>query len=108
MGDRKPSELFRDIFLAAGGSSVVSPELIPNLWQRLLLKSISIAITSSGKFEEKEILDIANKVWEACMHDISIASVSAIKTITTSNNFSPVSENSSSHIAQLCSDFKEL
>lgn len=74
MGDRKPSEFYREMTSLSGGSSMVSPELLTKLWKRRLPKTISVAITTSGKTSTDDILDIADKIWES-YKDINISTV---------------------------------
>ncbi|KAJ8912690.1 hypothetical protein NQ315_012244 [Exocentrus adspersus] len=70
LGDRKPSDFFRDMSINAGGSGVVSNELLIKLWKRRLPKTIIVAITASGKTQVNDILDIADKIWETCQDRI--------------------------------------
>ena len=65
MGDSSPSEFHRRLVQLAGSSSDISDKLIFRLWLGRLPKSIEIAMISLGKTNLKEILPIADKIWEA-------------------------------------------
>lgn len=69
LGDKKPSEFYREMSTTVGGSNTVSPELLLKLWKRKLPKSILVAITVSNKTQINDILEIADKIWETYKDD---------------------------------------
>lgn len=70
MGNRKPSEFYRNMLGIVGGSHMVSQELLLKLWKRRLPKTIFVAITASGKTNAEDLIDIADKIWESCQDPI--------------------------------------
>lgn len=70
MGDKKPSEFYRFMLGIVGGSDMVSQATLIKLWKRRLPKTIYIAITASGKTEIKDIIEIADKIWESCQSNV--------------------------------------
>lgn len=72
LGDRKPSDLFRELSLLAGPLSFVSRELIFKFWQRKLPQNVQIHLTSSciPSIDEKVIL--ADKIYQLCNPSISV------------------------------------
>ncbi|KAJ8911818.1 hypothetical protein NQ315_012548 [Exocentrus adspersus] len=65
IGDRKPSEFYRDMMNVVGGSQMVSQDLLLKLWKRRLPKTILMAITASGKENINDIVTLADKIWES-------------------------------------------
>ena len=55
IGDQKPSDFFRGMMVTAGGSQVVSQELLIKLWKRRLPNTISIALLASGKSDVNKL-----------------------------------------------------
>ncbi|KAJ8912409.1 hypothetical protein NQ315_013475 [Exocentrus adspersus] len=52
IGDRKPSEFYRDMMNVVGGSQTVSQDLLLKLWKRRLPKTILIAIITASDLEK--------------------------------------------------------
>lgn len=65
MGNQKPSEFFRGMMVTAGGSQVVSQDLLLKLWKRRLPHTISVALLASGKSDPLELLTMADKIWDS-------------------------------------------
>lgn len=106
VGDRKPSEFYRDMMALAGGSSMVSQELLLKLWKRHLPKPISLAITTTGKSQTDEILDIADKIWDTYKTS-DISSVNVNPTITKKDSLSENLLKSFSDLSLKCSQTLE-
>lgn len=72
LGDRKPSELFRELTILAGPLSFVPRELIFKFWQRKLQKNVQIHLTSSGLSSIDEKVILADKICQMCDPNISV------------------------------------
>lgn len=64
LGDRKPSNFYREL-LQVSGDVTVDKNLLIKLWRRRLPQMIDIALTTSGKNDIAELLILADKVWES-------------------------------------------
>lgn len=82
IGDKKPSEFFRDLTAIVGDSAMVSPELLLKIWRRRLPKPLLIALTASGKVELNETLELADKIW-ASYNETQVATVAQQPNTTT-------------------------
>lgn len=65
IGDQKPSEFYRKMVSLAGNSSSISEKLIFNLWVKRLPKIVECSIIPMAKKEIKEILEVADNIFDA-------------------------------------------
>lgn len=72
LGDKKPSELFRELTILAGPLSFVSRELIFKFWQMKLPKNLQIHLVSSGISSIDEKVILADKIHHMCNPSISL------------------------------------
>lgn len=72
LGDRKPSELFRELTIMGGPLSFVSRELIFKFWQRKLPRDIQIHLTSSGLSSVDEKVILADKIYQMSSPNIAV------------------------------------
>lgn len=68
MGDKKPSQFYLRLKTLAGQSELVNEHLIKELWFRRLPSLVSALVKSSGKTEMKDILEVADNVFETMHH----------------------------------------
>lgn len=108
LGDRKPSEFYREMLGMVGGSQMVSQDLLIKLWKRRLPKTILVAITASGKDTLYDILDLADKIWET-YKPVNISSIHDFPPFTFNNSGSQVKPDSSlDSITELTKAFSEF
>lgn len=93
IGDRKPSEFYRDMMNVVGGSQMVSQDLLIKLWKRRLPKTILIAITASGKENINDIVILADKIWESYQLSNINQNVNNISTLQSLSNQSILTHN---------------
>uniref|UniRef100_A0A1A9UYC9 DUF7041 domain-containing protein n=1 Tax=Glossina austeni TaxID=7395 RepID=A0A1A9UYC9_GLOAU len=62
MGDRKTSEFCRHLCIAVG--SIISTGVLKKLWIRKLPRILSIVLTGSNIKDIKELVTLADDVWE--------------------------------------------
>lgn len=74
IGDRKPSEFYRDMVNIAGSLSMIGNELIYKLWVRKLPAELQIHLTSSNLDNIEDKLNLADKVWDV-IHQNRVASI---------------------------------
>lgn len=104
--DRKPSEFFREMSVIVGSSSIVSPELLLKLWKRRLPKTILVAITATDKVQINEILELADKIWEAYRdNNIAVLNSSVVSSLpgASQNN-----DSNSLFPSQILNNFNDL
>lgn len=69
MGDRSPSELYRQMEQLADRGTAVDQQLLLKLWKRRLPKPISIALVSANLSDPDNLMQMADRVWEAMNND---------------------------------------
>ena len=107
MGNRKPSEFFRDMSLTVGGSAVVSSELLLRLWKRKLPRTILVALTASDKSQLNDILDLADRIWDTYRgHDGTASTTFGVASLGTSNSLAHPS--GSPETSKLLQCFQEM
>lgn len=67
IGDKNPSQFFMRLKTLAGHSQLINEHLLKELWFRRLPSLVSAMVKSSGKTDIKEILAVADSVYET-MH----------------------------------------
>lgn len=82
IGDRKPSSFYRDMEASMGSSNIVNPNLLKKLWLRKLPEAIKIAVTASSKEDIRQLMQIADDVWEV----IQPREINTVNTSQTANN----------------------
>lgn len=64
IGDRTPSEFFRELKIQAGSSKIVNEELLKSLWMRRLPPLVHAAVKASVNVELADLLKMADSVHE--------------------------------------------
>jgi len=65
IGDRKPSDFYRHLNQLAGSTNAISEEFIKKLWLSRLPNVIKIALIPQSNNMVGQLLDTADKIWEA-------------------------------------------
>lgn len=84
MGDKKPSQFYLRLKTLAGQSELVNEHLIKELWFRRLPSLVSALVKSSGKTDMKDILEVADNVFET-MHQQNLSSNFKMNAIASSS-----------------------
>lgn len=103
IGDRKPSSFYRDMEASMGSSNIVNSNLLKKLWMRKLPEAIKIAITASGKEDIRELMVIADDVWEV----IQPKQINAVNTSQTSNNLQVEIANAIASLSLVVNNLKK-
>lgn len=103
IGDRKPSSFYRDMEASMGSSNIVNPNLLKKLWMRKLPEAIKIAITASGKDDVKELMILADDVWEV----VQPREINAVKSSQTTNSLQLEIANAISSLSLEVSSLKK-
>lgn len=107
IGDKKPSDFYREMSSSIGGSALVGQDFLAKLWKRKLPKTIQISLTASGKTQLNEVLDLADKIWEAYQS----SNICAYSSNKYNNSFNPASkliDNSTEMHNELLKSFSKL
>lgn len=105
MGDRKPSDFYRAMLTTAGGSQMVSTELLLKLWKRRLPKTILVSITASGKENINDILDLADKIWETYKPSINFNNISEFSSKTGHEPYNNSVDKQISNLTKIINEF---
>ncbi len=81
MGDRSPSQFWRDLKSIAGESLLTNDSLVKNLWFKRLPEKIQPIVISRSKDDMAELIELADSIWQ-----ISYGSGTAISEIKTENS----------------------
>lgn len=100
IGDRKPSEFYRDMLNISGSVSMIGNELLYKLWLRKLPKELQIHLSSSNIQNMEEKLSLADKIWD-------VSNNKQISQIN-SNNISNFNDDIFQHISKICQNIENL
>lgn len=82
MGTSSPSSYFRQMENLVGQSNVINEKLLRKLWIRKLPEGIKIAITAAGDKNIKELLEIADRIWEVTNPQIASTSTTSMDIVS--------------------------
>lgn len=105
MGDRTPSEFYRHLASLAGSSEVVSDKLILELWTRRLPQLVRATLKVSSKTELRDILKIADDVYDVyrAEHSSSMFSVNGAQSRSAQDQVNAKFERELSEIKEMIS-----
>ncbi|HBK82805.1 MAG TPA: hypothetical protein DDZ41_04285 [Flavobacterium sp.] len=101
IGDRSPSQFWRDLKSTAGNSALTNDELIKNLWLKRLPDNLRPIIMSRMTDEMSSLIELADKIWQ-----LSAASRTSVCELKTEPN--SILENLESEISELKAQIKSL
>lgn len=111
IGDRKPSEFFRDLSALAISNSMVNNNLLIKLWMRKLPPTIQMHLTVSNLTSINEKLTLADKIY-GLFNKSQISSVSTSPTNLSNNqlfeNLVQVTSNLAGTVDKLSQDVSEI
>lgn len=76
IGDRSPSQYYRDMLTLAGESSLANDKLLKALWLKRLPDQVRVIVASRESEDMDKLCDLADKIW-----DISSSSSSKVSSI---------------------------
>lgn len=100
IGDRSPSQFYRDMMVLAGESSMTNEKLLKALWLKRLPEQIRMVVASRESDDIDKLCDLADKIWDIC------SSSSSSKVSSIQNSFSLQELNNS--ISSLRSRFEKF
>lgn len=104
MGDRKPSEFYRDMSNIAGSVSMIGSDLLYKLWMRKLPQELQIHLTSSNLDKIEERLTLADKIWDV-LNKNQISMISSNNTYSTNQE---IFQTFSKITSQICQNLEKL
>lgn len=106
MGDRKPSDFYRELNQLAGSSGIFNQALLLKLWMKRLPNHINGILVSLQKDDPSQLTPIADKIWETMNHSQIHAVRSNPKPLTNFTENKPSVQDST--LSQLCTAIAEL
>lgn len=104
IGDRKPSEFYRDMSNIAGSVTMIGSDLLYKLWLRKLPQELQIHLTSTNLENLDDKLNLADKIWDV-LHKNQI---SQINSGCVTNDNQNLFEHFSKITSQICQNLDKL
>lgn len=108
MGSRKPSEYYRHMELLAGDQNTISRELLTKLWMARLPMEIRVGLMGSGKTASSELVQLADRIWDASTSSAQFGSINSVSRPSTSGASAMAAEVSSSSNTALVSVLTDM
>ncbi|XP_065356419.1 uncharacterized protein LOC135950819 [Calliphora vicina] len=101
IGDRRPSEFYRDMSNVAGSVSLIGNDLLYKLWLRKLPKELQVHLTSSNLENLDDKIKLADKIWD-------VLSKNQIYSINSNCNNQDIIQQFSTITSQICQNLDKL